>query len=553
MTELGPIIRNLADDVPGLVRGATANASAPGSSNTPQQTPGKGVHAAPPSPESPDFVRWLDENILCNTYFNLGLFALPTGLGLAGKGAGKLGMSGVAGTLEGLEKATFADVGRVTGLGGITSKLTDGVMHGASVLTKPLHWVGLTDLAAANNASAFAKHAGSMRKAARTMFAYAGGAPATSELGQALAQVEAHLSGPVHAVDFKGLSNAVEKVKGVADKIGHTKLSDVAGKLEGAAGKAEASLFFAQGWKDLEHHTKSAAGKMGGANLWHGLMNATFLAQAGVMDYNDTKDIGKNLRSLRTMHARLSHQKESDISTMDLLFGKVSQPVAAARSELMKEFGPAMVLDVANTVLNVKIMANSKFGGAAKSIAMLIALPMANMMIARGLLGGSLLPAYNAMNEAQAKGGQVPPEMYAKLLGNASKELHNLGGETSNFTKALGIFYAQHHASADVVLQEIDNGTTHKRMATLEKAYKAYIRQHPEQNPELKLAERNQAVTKQQVAHALEHRDHHLDGAEGISHVDRLNGKQTDRKVVGRQTERLHAEGQQPSHSPGMA
>jgi hypothetical protein len=344
------------------------------------------------------------------------------------------------------------------------------------------------------------------------------------KLGSAMNEIRSHLSAHPMNVNYDALTKSIGEAQAAAKDLGHAPLTKSLSKFAKATNNAENARFFADGWGNLQKHSANLGKSMGQASVLHGLMNATFIAGAAVSDYRTVTDLHRELGNLKRMHAHLTGQKEEDVSGMGLMFGKVPEPVAQARAELMKEFGPAVVLDVANTVMNIKFAANSKFGSSMKAMMMMMALPMANSMIARGLLGGQLLPTYSRMRDLECRNEEVPKEMYEKLIGSASKDIAARGGQDSNFTKALAVFYSEHHAKADTILKEVHDGTMKKRVAQLQGEYDAYMREHPE----IAQAQAKEAELKK----------------EG-SHVDRLlsGGKQMARDVVGDHTAKLATQG----------
>ncbi len=471
---------------------------------------------------------------------NIGVMGAQFGLPIVAGGMGAIGAHGISSNLKKVEATTFSELGQMTGMSGVARGVSEASMSvagaGASVLEK----LGITGLMSRYYSGQFDKHIGRMADAAQDVFSHR---VADAKLGASLDAVRGHLAvaHPTH-INYDGLTEAITAAKTQANEVGHSVLAKSLGGLEKSALKAHNAHYFADGTANLAHYASNATGKMAKAPVVHGLMNATFIAGAAIDDYRTGSDLHTALKDLKAMHCAITGEKPDDVSTWGLMLGKVSEPVAAARSEILKEFGPASVLSAANTMLNLKFATNSKYGSMGKSIALLVAVPMANAILVRGMLGGRMLPAYKELKQAEHDGQELSNEQYAKLIGNASKELHARGGPDGNFAKALGVFYAHHHARVDTVLKEVSNGTLHKRIEQLQHEFEVFKREHPEI-----VAAHQQQAQAAQVPHHEE--------KQGVSHVDRLKngGHAPRREVVGTHTEKLAnragspAEGQQPT------
>jgi len=479
------------------------------------------------------------------------MFLGPMLLGPMAGFAAKLKMPWLERNLLATKNLTFRQVGNATGLGGIFGGISNGVMGALGYAVKPFEALGLTGVAGNFYAKQLARHTSEIDKAMKVISAHSAQV-SHPELAAALQGVESHLAAGLPTMRFsEELGASVKSAHAALASAGHMP-GILAGFIGGSGGgaskelsralktvanstyKAELAADFARGYSNLSEVTRNATPHMAQANVWHGLLQGTFVVGAAASDYHTVKDLRKGLQAMKDMYCGLTGEKADDISAFSLFIGKVPAPVAAARAELLKEFGPAAVLDVANTVLNVKGVVHNKYFGLGKNMLLLIALPMANSIIARGLLGGTLLPAYMKIKESEAAHQPVAQEDYIKLIANASKDLQVLGGETSNFTKALAFFYAQHQAKADMVLKEIDNGTLRKRMEEMEREYNAYIREHPGHDPKNRAKANGAAVT-----HSANGHNHHEAPANGVSHAGQPHSARPERKIVGPETKKL--------------
>lgn len=514
---------NSIDDVALLA--AKQTGVMPGRGGQGQQAKGKGAASAPAADPWEAIEKY-------NGYIGMAGFG-AMGLPFVGAGLNKVGgwtgFSALNSLGNGFKKAgemTFAEVGHATGLGGVFSpigKAFDGV---TSLSARALQATGLTKVASNMHAGRFQSHMGKVHAALGAL-----GNVTDAKLAGHISEITTHLNGPISHGTFEKVEKALADATTHAAEVGHPAAKQI-GKLTSAVEKAATSHYFADGYAHLGEYAKKSSSRIAQGGALHGLMNASFIAGAGITDYRMTTDLMKSLKNLKTMHAKLSGQSEDDISTLGLFLGKVSEPVEQARTEILKEFGPSIVLNAMNTVVNIKLAANQKSGG----LIMMMALPMLESMVARGFLGGKLLPTYNKMQDMQCAGEEVPAEMYATLIGSASKELRERGGADSNFAKALSVFYAEHHAKADTVLREVHDGTIKKRVKQLQQEHDAYVKEHPEVAQSEAAEKAKNTVSKNE------------------SFVDRIagKGKEMTRNIVGDHTAKLATQ-HSAVHTQGMA
>lgn len=534
----GPdISRLLATQSDDMLLAAYKGGVLPGVGKQPPAKPGQGKPGAPAAEPPADPLDAIDAKIGLATMgimgAQLGIPALGGAFNWAGKktGSGMLTRAGAG--LKAAGEMTFADIGSgIPLLGSVGRGVSNAAASVAGLFTDGLHAIGITDFAANRHAAQAVKHADNLHTAANTLFAHQVSHP---KLSAALAEVHTHLqAGPV-AMNHEAFAEAMRQAENIAGEVGHGAVGKSLKAVGKHAARLEQSVFFADGYQNLSHYTRNAPASFAKQSVLHGAMNASFVAGAAISDIHTGVDLRKALTNLKSMYANITGTPEEEVSGWSLMLsGKAPEPVKAARAEIFKEYGPAVVLDAANTVLNVKFAVSNNFGSLGKNMLLLMAVPLANQMLVRNILGGQLLPAYEQMKNAEAAGEALPAESYAKLIGNASRELYDRGGEGSNFAKALGQIYANAHAKVDVVLREIDNGTLHKRIELLQRDYEKQQREAGTQPPEAKEAGAPEAV---------------------VSHVDRLkgNGKIAQREVLGEHTEKLARPVQVPGQQPSPA
>ncbi len=464
-------------------------------------------------------------------------------------------VSGLHGKLEMLNKATIGDVPL---FGKPLAALAALPARAAAPLADAVHALGITRKLAERAGSKAMKHAALMTPHAEKLFT----TPVTPEAKAALQQVHAAFSawqetaakGLVSHSHAEGVTKAVQNAQGIIasqarDLNPHMKAFSKHTK------KLIESHHSSQALANLGDHARNAAEHVANTGISHGLMNAGIVGGVAVSDIRTGMDAMKSLRALKEMYADLTHTKADNVSGMNLLFGKVPAPVTMARAQLIKEYGPAILLDTANTVLNLDMVVRNKVGFI--NLPLIIALGMGSQA-ARGALHGNLLPSYQSMKDLQAESQIVPAELYAALVGDASEELWKRGGANCESAKALGVAYAHEQLSAKDVLQEVTSGKMRRRLDALHAEYAAA---HPESAvahpsaPQTHMAEHKAETLAE--ARKAESAEHHGTKAHNLTaHVESTQAsrkpEKMDRPVVGEHTGRLAKVAEPAAHSVGM-
>ncbi len=257
------------------------------------------------------------------------------------------------------------------------------------------------------------------------------------------------------------------------------------------------------------------------SNMREGLVNTAFIAGSAISMFGVATGFIQNLASLKEMHKDITGKSAS---TYDVLFGKVSVPVADARSKLLKTFTVSGTTDVIS--LGVAVA-----GAISKKVPMLAFFaPQVLSMGASTLIGESAMPYYASIKQAHAAGQKIPADAYAELIAKASPELAKRGGSASVFTQKLAEQYAQNNVSPAQIMREAANGQLIKRVDGIIAA--------------------NEAAKKTTVNTALA-----AQPQQAHSHVAALEGKrngQAVQGVVGEHTARIVSDAVRAGQTPNL-
>lgn len=227
---------------------------------------------------------------------------------------------------------------------------------------------------------------------------------------------------------------------------------------EGSVGIVEQRSGLASKIKSLPENIKSAPEKLANANLHDVALKGAAITGTALQLTGTAKGVGEKVTTLKMMYSDMTG--ESKISTRKLLFSKnVPDVIKTARSQILKEYGPRIVLNFANTVATYTFMKNTKATG---------------MIASFGLMGVSSLHASKAqtydllpMYEAMATTPDLQPEHYAAFISSASPQARAAGGPESQLVQAIAVDYAKAGMRPADILKEIQGGEFDQRALTL--------------------------------------------------------------------------------------
>lgn len=363
----------------------------------------------------------------------------------------------VSGGMASLHHTTVSDVGHKAGIaksaGVITQSIADiaaELAHGFGKITGLSGWMhkSYTAKAAKHFAAAEAHSQGFLDAIAK----------APQDLAQHMTALHAAALGKdphAFAAANRSFDEALKAAPDAVKKLVKDNAS-IAGFVE-KTGMALGHHHDAARWSDVRAAIKRAPKAMAGASIHHTLFNGAFIgasfASMGLM-LNELKN---SFRTLSDMEMDISGRKKS---TVGLLFGRVSRPVAEARSKLLKTFFLREATEGVGMVLNVKQAMNRHVGLAAFLV------PQGISMGLGALIGESSDKAYARLSAAIDSGEDVPPEAYAGFLTEVSKDLGKKGA-SSAFTQEIARQYAAEKAAPAAIFKEIENGALKSRIDKL--------------------------------------------------------------------------------------
>lgn len=202
-------------------------------------------------------------------------------------------------------------------------------------------------------------------------------------------------------------------------------------------------------WGNVGGVVRDLPGAIAKSNVLSGAMNAGFIAASAGEMYGAARGFRQNLASLKEMLFDITGEKKS---TFGALFGKVPEPVAEARSKLIKGIfiseatgAAGFAVSIANAVKG-RMSALGFFG------------PQVAASLANTFIGESVLPYYASIKQAHSAGKAVPAEVYAELVLKSSPELQARGATGKIFANKLAEQYASMNASPGLVIKEASSG-----------------------------------------------------------------------------------------------
>lgn len=247
--------------------------------------------------------------------------------------------------------------------------------------------------------------------------------------------------------------------KGAVDKKTLTSLQKGMQQVENATGAFNQRSGMAEKIRDLPNVVKGAPKTLANANLTNVALKGAVVTGTTLQVTSTARGIAEKVHMLKQMHCDMTGEEK--ISTRKLLMSKnVPDLVKEARGQIMKEFGPRVVLNFANTIATYGFMKNNNKG---------------TMLLSGGLMALTqlhtakvqsyeLLPMYEALNQQP----QIQDVQYAAFISSASKDAAKAGGIESALVQALAVDYAKEGARPAEILKEIETGRFDER--ALEKA-----------------------------------------------------------------------------------
>lgn len=469
-----------------------------------------------------------------NQWFNM-RFILPLGMGLP-LGAGALQWIGSKTGLKPLESAgkygskighmRFEQIGNHTP--GIVNHAAGGMLHFASTALSPIgdiaHWLGITGHIAKSYEKKFQAHLPKVEEHLNQLKAV--DVSAHPELQAVLRDAqEIHAHGPaewwrLHILETEmGERLAATAKSGKAGQQAAKAFEDAFRPFSNVAQDAGMAHSMMHGYANPGRAMRSGqvVDYAKGGMVVHSLMNASFVASSVIGHVLFARDLHKDMKALYQLAADAKNQEAEahhvshgnaparkirleDVDFVGIFLGKYGKLPAQLAMGLMKKYGPSLVMDVANTFVNTKMLLHNRLFNGFLGMGAIIGLPIASGMW-RAMMGSEALPVYAALKEAQGQGKQLAAGDYAKFIGESCEELRKRGGEESHFTQALAAQYAQKHVAIEQVMREVNDGTLMKRVNAMHKQYEAAHKNDPKPAPQEKSAAAPAQHTQPEAAH----------------------------------------------------
>lgn len=240
------------------------------------------------------------------------------------------------------------------------------------------------------------------------------------------------------AVDKKTLSGLKKGIEG-AGAAGMT-----AGQRSGMAAKLS----------NLPGAIRKSPETLANANLKNVALKGAVVTGTALQVTGTARGIGEKVHTLKDLYCDLTGEKK--ISTRKLLFSKnVPDVIKEARGHILKEYGPRVVLNFANTIATYTFMKNTNM----KSMLGSFGLMAASSLHSAKVQSYGILPMYEALNQKP----QIEDVEYAGFIAAASKDAAAAGGIESPLVQALALDYAKQGARPAEILKEIQNGRFDER------------------------------------------------------------------------------------------
>lgn len=358
------------------------------------------------------------------------------------------------GVLSGAEEKLFQGIGQQagkvsSGVGSFVERHAGGVLGAASK-----HMGGR---AATHSAKAGGILAGLTEKAA--------GNSALGDVAKHFGAAQTALGAGNHEAVQEALGSAVEglKASGVDRKLAGSMQKAIAkaGETAAAAAQHSGTAGKLSGLPDAIRNAPEAIGK---SNLSNFALKGALVTGTALQVTGTAKGIAEKIHVLKQVHSDLTGQ--SKISTRKLMFGKDVPPlVKELRGQIVKEYGPRMVLNIANTVATYTFLKKSGIKSMLGSAALMGVTSLHNAKVQ----SYGVLPMYQAMNQNP----QISDVEYAQFISAASKDAAAAGGVNSPMVQALALDYAKEGVRPAEVLKEISNGKFDERALAKAQASKA--------------------------------------------------------------------------------
>lgn len=297
-------------------------------------------------------------------------------------------------------------------------------------------------------------HLGKAKDAFDTVMQSASG---RDEVAAALSPVKSAIGS--EKLDAGGLSKAVEeaqKAMSEMDLDGKTRKSLTKGlaKVSESAAMATQRQGAAEKLSNLPDAIRKAPDSLANASLKNVALKGTTVTATALVATSTAKGVSDRVHALKMMYMDLTG--ESKISTRKLLMSKkLPDAVKAARGNIMKEFGPRVLLNLADIAASYVFVKNNSTKGMLYSFG----LKGASTLHAAQVQNLGLLPVYEALSQK----AEIPPEEYAMFISMASKNARQAGGVENELVQALAIDYAEAGARPADILKDVESGKFDER------------------------------------------------------------------------------------------
>lgn len=353
---------------------------------------------------------------------------------------------------------------------GFEGKLMSGTKQAAHRLTDPLgnalesRGSGLLGKLSARAGRGAEKHTSAAQDVLGNLMAQGADNAALKDVHGSLEAAQKALGGGAgKGLDAEAYAEAMAKAKeslsgiakGTVDKKTLGGLKKGLQKAGEAGSLASQRSGMAEKMSNLPGAVKNAPDALAGANLKNVALKGAVVTGTALQITGTARGIGEKVSTLKALYCDLTGEEK--ISTRKLLFSKkVPAVVKEARGHIMKEYGPRVVLNFANTIATYTFMKNTN----AKSMIGSFGLMAASSLHAAKVQSYGILPMYEAMN----KSPQIEDVQYAGFIAAASKDAAAAGGIESPMVQQLAMDYAKEGARPAAILQEIESGRFDERV-----------------------------------------------------------------------------------------
>lgn len=392
------------------------------------------------------------ERILKETTANDLSHALSGGLSKAAKLTGK--SPAMAGALS-----------RASEGAGAAEKIVFGAVgQGADRLSK-----GLGDLVEAHGGSALKGFAGRASATAAKHHDKAGGlvSEMLSQIGgnETLSGAKGHLELAQQALKAKDTTKFSEALNAAREAIGSAGKGEVGkktlaglNKAMGGAAEAVSAASQKEGLAaklgNMPDMIRKAPENFGKASISNIALKGALVTGNALQVTATVKGISEKTHVLKQVYSDMTG--ETRVSTRKLMFSRNVPPlVKELRGQIIKEYGPRMVLNMANTVATYTFMKGNNL----KSMLGSAGLNIATSLHSAKVQGYAVLPLYQQMNQAS----EISDVQYAQFITAASKDAAAAGGMESPLVQALAVDYAKEGIRPGELLKEIQSGKFDER------------------------------------------------------------------------------------------